>query len=188
MNYLNKILTKIKSVNTNLFVGACALFISTCALFISTQEIRIMRVQQKASMYPYLSISKIYNANGFGFTLKNSGNGLAKINSYQVFNDSVFFRSWFDVIKTNIPNSKIDYSMVKTAGNIKDEMLTPNEKVNLIFFKWSPETRAFEKHFNNLKIKICYSSLLNENWIVSNNKSRSQVDNCKLEIEKEFGI
>lgn len=163
MNFFKTIISKIKSLNTNLLVAGCALFVSACALYISTQEVRIMRTQQKATMYPYLSISKVYNGDGFGFELKNSGNGLARINSYQVYNDSVFFRSWFDVIKTNLPDSKIDYSMVKTAGNIRNEMLTPNEKVYLIFFKWTEETRAFENYFNDLKIKICYSSLLDEN-------------------------
>lgn len=139
-------------------------------------------------MYPYLSIGKVYNSDGFGITLKNSGNGLAKINSYQVYNDSVFFRDWFDVVKTSLPSSKIDYSMVKTAGNIKDEMLTPNEKIYLIFFNWSTETREFEKHFNNLKVSICYSSLLNDSWRVRIDESSTEIDECNVFIEKEFGL
>lgn len=188
MNIFKNILLIIKKLNTNLLVAGCALFVSACALYISTQEVRIMRIQQKATMYPYLSISKTYNSEGFGFVVKNSGNGLARINSYQVFNDSIFFRSWFDVVKTSLPDSKIDYSMVKTAGNIRNEMLTPNEKVFLIFFKWTPETRAFESYFNDLKVTICYSSLLEENWLVSINKSSFLIDDCKLSIEKEFGL
>lgn len=188
MNLFRKIYAKIKVANTNLIVAGCALFVSACALYISTQEVRIMRTQQKATMYPYLSIGKVYNSDGFGISLKNSGNGLAKINSYQIYNDSIFFRDWFDVVKTNLPSSKIDYSMVKTAGNIKDEMLIPNEKVNLIFFNWSPETRKFENYFNDLKVEICYSSLLNDNWTVSLEVPSTEVSECMLEIEKEFGL
>jgi len=38
-----------------------------------------------------------YNGEGFGFRLDNSGNGLAKINSYQLYNDSIYFNSWFEL-------------------------------------------------------------------------------------------
>jgi len=182
------LLKKIKGANTNLVVAGCALFVSACALYISTQEVRIMRDQQKATMYPYLSISKTYNSNGFGIAVTNSGNGLAKVNSYQLFKEGIFFRDWFDVVMTSIPGSKIDYTMVKTSGNIKDEMITPNESVNLIFFQWSPETRAFQKHFEDLQVKICYSSLLDDSWIVTTMEASTTTEECVIQVEREFGL
>ncbi len=83
---------KLKSLNINSVVAFSAVFMSACALYISVQEVRIMRIQQKASMFPYLTVSRIYNSEGFGIRIKNSGNGLARIDSYQVFNDSIFQR------------------------------------------------------------------------------------------------
>ena len=69
-----------KKINTNLFVAGTALIVSVCALFLSVQEIRIMRIQQKANMYPYITVGWTFSGQGFGVELKNSGNGLAKIN------------------------------------------------------------------------------------------------------------
>jgi len=65
-----------------------------------------MRTQQKASIYPYLTIGSSYTSKGFGIELKNSGNGLAKINSYQIYNDSIYFKDWFDVLQTLAPDAK----------------------------------------------------------------------------------
>jgi len=69
-------------------------------------RIHIMRTQQKASIYPYLTIGSSYTSKGFGIELKNSGNGLAKINSYQIYNDSIYFKDWFDVLQTLAPDAK----------------------------------------------------------------------------------
>ena len=78
---MKTLITLVKKINTNLLVASSAVFISLCALFISVQEMKIMREQQKATMYPYLTLGWVYNSDGFGVELKNSGNGLAKINS-----------------------------------------------------------------------------------------------------------
>lgn len=179
---------KVQFPNLNTIVASNALLLSACALYISIQEVRIMRVQQKATMFPYLTITKTYNSEGYGIIIKNSGNGLAKINSYQVYNDSIHFRDWFDVLQTLSPESKIDYSMINTVGSIQNEMITPEEKLNLIFLRWNDETRLFEKHLSALKIRMCYSSLLDESWVVSDNITSTLVDACAVEMEKEFGL
>ncbi|MEL6918260.1 MAG: hypothetical protein AAFO99_11085 [Bacteroidota bacterium] len=185
---LSKSMEFIKKVNSNIIIASTALFISICTLIVLVQEVRIMRVQQKASMYPYLTIGKVYNSKGFGITLKNSGNGLAKINSYQIYNDSVYFKDWFDILQVLAPESKkIDYSIISTEGNIRDEMVTPDEEVNLIFLEWTDETRILERRINSLRIKICYSSLLDDHWQVNQSAPQEMDDACILEIEKEFG-
>lgn len=122
-----------------------------------------MREQQKATMYPYLTMGKTYNSEEFGTTLKNSSNSLARINSCQIYNDSIYFKDWIDILKTIVPEAKsIDFSIISTNGNIRNKMVTPNEEVNLIFLQWTDETRTLEKKMKSLKVKICYSSLLDE--------------------------
>ncbi|WP_424003677.1 hypothetical protein [Maribacter sp. IgM3_T14_3] len=185
---IKTLFSSLKFPNLNTIVAANALLLSACALYISVQEVRIMRVQQKATMFPYLTITKTYNSEGYGIIIKNSGNGLAKINSYQVYNDSIHFRDWFDVLQNLSPESKIDYSMINTVGSIQNEMITPNEKLNLIFLRWNDETRLFENNLSSLKVKICYSSLLGESWMVTDDTTSNLVDNCSFEIEKEFGL
>ncbi len=188
MKAYSKIISKFKAINTNFFVGATALVVSICALFISVQEIRIMRIQQKATMYPYLTIGKVYNAEGFGITLKNSGNGLARVNSYQVYYEGTFLKDWEEVLKKLAPEATgIDYSIISTVGNIRNEMITPNEKVNLIFLQWTPETRALLEQFENLQVKLCYASLLDEHWIIEKDIPKEINKVCEIMEENEFG-
>lgn len=187
---MKKIRIFFKKINTNTLVAGSAIFISTCALFLSIQEVRIMRTQQKASMYPYVTLGWSYTGEGFGIELKNSGNGLAKVNSYKVFNDSIYFREWLDVIKHYYPEAKgIDYSLFNSDGNIRDQMISPGEKKRLIFLKWTDETRELEKRIGQtLKISICYSSLLDESWILED-RAPKQIDSpCEIQVAQEFGF
>ena len=169
-------------------VAVSALFVSACALYISVQEVRIMRTQQKAAMFPYLNIGKSYTADGFGLQLENTGNGLAKVHSYQVFNDSVFFKDWFDVISTYAPEAKdINWNIMSSDGYLRNQMIAPQELKTLIFVRWTPESRILERTLSGLKIRICYSSLLDEHWYLDENGPQSLNGPCKIEVEKEFG-
>lgn len=175
-------------INTNSLVAGSALFISACALFLSIQEVRIMRTQQKATMYPYLTLGWTYNGDGFGIELKNSGNGLAKVNSYKVFNDSIYFKEWLDVLTTYMPEAKtIDYGMITTSGNIREQMISPGETKRLIFVRWNEESRILQPRLDGIKITLCYESLLGENWIVEKGIPREVEKPCKILVEQEFG-
>jgi hypothetical protein len=187
---MKKLITFFKKLNTNSLVAGSAIFVSTCALFLSIQEVRIMRTQQKATMYPYVTLGWTYNGDGFGIELKNSGNGLAKVNSYKVFNDSIYFREWFDVIKHYYPEVKnIDYSLVSTDGNVRDQMIAPGETKRLIFLKWTEETRELEKRITGkLEVSVCYSSLLDEHWLIDYRVPKELDSACEVNVAQEFGF
>ncbi|NHF60069.1 hypothetical protein FK220_011995 [Flavobacteriaceae bacterium TP-CH-4] len=172
----------------NIVVASTALFVSFSALLISVQEVRILRMQQKATMYPYLTLGKTYNSRGFGIVLKNSGNGLARINSYQIFNDSIYFKDWEQVLKTLAPEAKnINFDVISTNGNIRNKMITPNEEVNIIFLQWTDETRRLERTMHSLQLRICYSSLLDEHWELRKETPITIDTRCTAESTKEFG-
>ena len=178
-----------KAEKTNLLVAVCALVVSICALVISIQEIRIMRKQQKAAMYPYLVAGRTYNSEGFGYSVKNSGNGLAVIDSYQVYNDSTYFKGWLEVVQTLAPEYKsIHYNVMGTVGDIRNKIITPNEEVRLVFFEWTPETRELEKRFGAIQIDICYSSLLEEHWTLEEGLPVQIKKPCPAVPGKEFGM
>lgn len=176
----------LKSGTINLIIAISAVVISASALYISIQEVRIMREQQKATMFPYLTLTKFYNSEGYGIRLKNSGNGLAKINSYKIHNDSIYFKNWLDVQQKLAPDVKVDYSVINTVGNIRDEIVTQNEEVNIIFLKWTEETRKLEKHLFSLKVELCYASLLDDHWILKKKKPIAIDGACPIEWDKEF--
>lgn len=170
-----------------MFVSISALFVSMCALLISVQEIQIMRTQQSANMYPYVTIGKTYTGQGYGIEVENSGNGLARIDSYKIRLGNYYFKDWADVLKRLAPETKsIDYSLISTAGNIRNKMISPGETKTLIFLTWTPETRALEREFRNLEVEICYSSLLEEYWSIKNDIPIKKKDECKIIKAEEF--
>lgn len=170
-----------------MLVAGSAVFISACALFISLQEVSIMRDQQKAIMFPYLTTDMTYNGEGFGFRLKNSGNGLARVYSYQIYNDSIYFKDWFEVIEHYMPEAKeIDYGIISTVGNIRNEMIIPRDQMTLFFLKWTPETRILESRVKDLKVRICYSSLLHDHWLLEDGVPVELEEPAFVDMKKEF--
>ncbi|MEL6863297.1 MAG: hypothetical protein AAFP19_02710 [Bacteroidota bacterium] len=176
-----------KKLNMNLIIASTAVVISLCALVVSIQEVRLMRSQQKVSLFPYLTISEFYNSEGFGIRIKNNGTGLAKINSFQVFNDQQYFDTWLQVADAySLEEDTINYGIMQSNG-IKDEIITPNEKVVLVYLDWTKATRDLPSRLTDLNIKICYSSLLNDYWLITNDETRMELDApCKVDEEKEF--
>lgn len=176
-----------KKLNMNLIIASTAVVISLCALVVSIQEVRLMRSQQKVSLFPYLTISEFYNSEGFGIRVKNSGTGLAKINSFQVFNDQQYFDNWLEVADAySLEGDTINYGIMQSNG-IKDEIITPNEKVVLVYVDWTKATQNLPTRLNNLNIKICYSSLLDDFWLITKDNVRTELDApCIKEEEKEF--
>lgn len=62
-------------------VAFAAIVISLCALIVSFYEVRIMRTQQKSSVWPYVQIDQYYNAERFALNAVNKGVGPTMIKS-----------------------------------------------------------------------------------------------------------
>lgn len=146
-----------------------------------------MRKQQSASMYPYVTVGKTYNGQGYGIEAKNSGNGLARVESYKIHIGKQYFDDWTDVLNTIAPEVKtINYSLISTSGNIRNQMISPGEIKNLIFLKWTDETRKLEPAFQNLEVEICYSSLLGDHWVISDGIPNEISQSCQVNLSEEF--
>ena len=81
----------------------------------------------------------------------------------------------------------IDYSLITTSGNIRNLMISPGETKRLIFVRWNEETRVLQSKLTNLKITICYESLLGDHWEVSEGIPKEINGPCEILVEHEFG-
>ena len=54
-------------------VAFTAILISLCALVVSFYEVRIMRTQQKAMVWPYIIMGQQYSSEGFSILASNKG-------------------------------------------------------------------------------------------------------------------
>ncbi len=170
-----------------MLIALSAVVISVCALVVSIYEVRIMRSEQRLSAFPYLSISKFYSGKGFGLRVKNSGTGLALIKSYKIRAGDNYFQSWQEVIDHYAPEGhSINYGIMSTNG-LQDEVLTPNEEVILFEVQWTEESRALSQEVDDLEIRVCYASLLEDYWVVKSDKGRIQLSGpCKPNLKEEF--
>lgn len=173
--FIQKSVQKIKSIETNLLVALSAMMISLCALAVSIQEVRIMRSQQRLTMLPYLSLSLSYNDKGYGVYLKNNGAGIARIEDFSISFEDKVYRDWLIAARALQPNdTTIGYNIIKT-NSILGEMIQPAESVTLFAVPWTDSTRKLEKKVRDLKLRLCYASLLDEYWLLENT-DRTQVE------------
>lgn len=176
----------LRRIDVNRSVAISAVFISLCALYVSVQEMRLMRQQQKVSVYPHLTLWRNYNSEGFGVNIKNSGTGLATINSIQLTDGERYFKDWPDLVAHYLPDSlAFGYDKMR-VNTLNGEVLTPGEEVKLFSVKWSPAIRKFEQKSRDLTMRICYSSLLNDSWLLENDQRQELSSPCRRIEEKEF--
>lgn len=183
---MRKLWNRLRKIDANRSTALAAVFISLCALYVSVQEMRLMREQQRVSVYPHLSFSRSYSGDGFSIYLKNSGTGLARINSVQLTNGEQYFENWLEVSAHYMPEGKaFGYDRIFTS-TINGEVLTPGESARLLFLKWDADIRKFEQDIRELKMRICYSSLLDEHWILENDDRQESKQACTPIPEREF--
>ncbi|MEL7423957.1 MAG: hypothetical protein AAFN81_13235 [Bacteroidota bacterium] len=177
---------RLRNIDSNFIIAASAVVISLCALLVSLQEVRIMRQQQKATMFPFVTASRTYNNDGFRLEVRNSGTGLAKINSVLITDGEKYYTNWLEVIEAYLPDSLVfGYDKLK-MNTINGLIITPNESVNLFSVFWSPATRMLEERTRNLQLIICYSSLLDDHWKLEDGVQEPISEPCERIEEREF--
>ncbi len=158
--------------NSNTLIALAALVVSVCALFISVQEARIMRTQQRVSIYPHLEAGVFYNAQGFGLRIVNGGVGLAKIESIQVREGDRYFNDILEVIDYLMVDShSINYNILEVA-EISESVLQAGERVQMFRLPWTEETRRLSNRIGRIEYRVRYCSLLEDCWEINSTSKR----------------
>ncbi len=153
-----------KKFNADRIVAYTAILISICALVVSFYEVRIMRTQQEASVWPYLLIGQNYNAEGFAISAMNKGIGPAKIESLILRVDGEPLDSLHQLFEQTVgPKYKFNYNNYSVNG-INQTVLEPGYDKHLIRLPWIPDTYKFIDQLDRMEIEVIYSSILGECW------------------------
>ena len=188
MKKLIRRLRKLPRPSVNMSMTVAAVVISLCALVVSFAEVRIMRSQQRANLYPYLKIGQKFTSEGYGLMLTNKGIGPARVNSFQVYTGDLYFTDWVSVAQHFLPDSLKEnmgwHNM--QMSDIQDEIIAPNESIRLIWTKYTPTSRRLLDHLHEIELRLCYSSLLDEHWVVQGDEApKTSAVPCKREEAKE---
>ena len=156
----------VKKIKSEAFVAFAAIVISLCALIVSFYEVRIMRTQQKASLYPHLQISQQYSPEGFAIEAKNKGIGPAKVESLEVKVNGKKMPSLTAVFDYVLGEGhQINYRNY-TVNTINNLVLEPAYDKPLVKLNWNDDSRRFIESLKDLEINVVYSSLLGDCWLV----------------------
>lgn len=177
---------RLRNIDVNRSAALTAVLISVCALYVSVQQTRLMRTQQKVSFYPHLTLMRSYTAEGFAVKIKNSGTGLALVNAMQLTDGDNYYRDWPDLMQRLMSDS-LAYGYDKISANsINGEVITPGESIVLFQIDWLPGVRELELATRQLTMRVCYSSLLEETWLLEND-IREKIDRpCDRDPERAF--
>lgn len=141
-----------------------ALIISILALVVSIFEANILKSQQKATVWPYVTVQPGYNSEGFRIVAMNKGVGPAIIKSVQVEYDGQPVNTYLDLLKRAKPDNKLSYSNIST-NRINGIVMAPNERITMMDLPWEPDTRAILPLLESkVRIRIQYCSVLDECW------------------------
>lgn len=161
-----------------------AILISVCALVVSFYEVRIMRTQQEASVWPYLLLGQNYNSEGFAITAMNKGIGPAKIESLILRVDGEPLDTLNQLfVETVGLEHKFNYNNYSVNG-INETVLEPGYDKHLLRLPWIPDTYKFVDQLERVEIEVIYSSILGQCWWMTFEKSPEPCE-CPAKKDKK---
>lgn len=176
-----------KETKTSLFqtLGtAIALVISILALLVSLYEANLLKDQQRALVWPYLTVTPNYSGKGFSIVATNNGTGPALIKSMEVRYKDTVYTSYDDLLDAIKPGRKIGYDRLRMSTFNNTVMKAGEERI-IFNMPWDDETREMAKNMIYLKAKVQYCSVLDDCWVFDSENDGHYQGNFKA--EKEFG-
>jgi len=175
-----------RRLNTELIVAFTAILISVCALVVSFYEVRIMRTQQKASVWPFVTMGEQYNSKGFALLAANKGIGPAKVESLKVWVKGKQVKELDDIFTELIgPDHGITYNDYGVHG-INGSVLEAGYEKPLFNLNWTEATREVQKKLFLINVEVIYSSILGDCWKLSLKEENQSCDCPKPEEEGQF--
>ncbi len=167
-----------------MIMAMAAVVMSVCALVVSVVQVRIMREQQKAAVWPYPEIGFSYNEEGLMLSFTNKGIGPALVKTVEITLDGEIKKQWPEVlaaILTEVPN----YSY----STIRDRVFPAEKGVRVLLLPSGPDALkvrdALRSGAVRLGFLICYCSVYDDCWELTLER-RDPVAECRVDPERQF--
>ncbi len=172
-----------KSINVNRMASFGAVLISLMALGVSVLEVNALKAQQKAMIWPFISIKNSYSNDGFELILENKGVGPAVINRVNISYKGVSYQDLDALIETTVGEEAAFSYDVYSGSNPTGSVMAAREVVTLFSVPWEPRTeRLLEAWDNAVVVSACYCSIQEDCWISQLDQNMSQkVASCSID-------
>ncbi|MEO0895800.1 MAG: hypothetical protein AAFY71_05350 [Bacteroidota bacterium] len=161
-----------------------ALFISSLALVVSIYETNLHRAEQKAMVWPFLTISSSFSGEGFSFNATNNGTGPALIKSVSLTYKGRSYKRFEQLLDTIKAGHHQDYGRIRMSG-FNQTVMKAGEKRTLFFMPWDEESREMAYELFKASLKVQYCSVLEDCWIFESQKKERIEGVFKAEVEYE---
>jgi len=193
--------TEFTSEKLNLTLALCAVLISVASFYATYIQANAAEKQVKAMTLPLLQFSSgnydsEENLSAISFTLKNAGVGPALIKSVKFVHNETSYDSRLAFFRACCEKEYNHYiKTISEKTNLKEGGFYSSPLVNsilpgqdeVVFFKMYKHVseqgfwNIINKERFNLKMKLCYCSLLNDCYLSERNGIVEEVDACPVE-------
>jgi hypothetical protein len=154
-----------RRVDPEMVVAFCAVLISLSALVVSMVEVRIMREQQRASVWPRI-VASVTNTDTFTVTVRNHGIGPALVESAVVTFDGKPEPRWGPVVRglVGLPEDRFDYPRGYVHSTLNGQVLLPGAAISILRVPPGPGADSASARSGRLGMEVCYCSVYHECW------------------------
>lgn len=163
----------------NAIASGAAIVISTAALLVSVLQVNAQQADTRAAVWPYLEVSRSYNAQGYAIRVNNRGVGPARVESFELYYDGAPMESLDALIQRVLGDDAFSYELYRSSP-VLGRVMSPREEATFFEVPWDDRVRRLTKEFEeNLSIVTCYCSIYDECRLAELGKSPNRaVDDC----------
>jgi len=167
-------------------IALLAFLVSFAALGLAWRQTHLDYEHRKLSVRPRIYISFDYNNTGpnigAGWHLRNTGLGPAEIRSFAVVVDDITQSTWTTTFKAlGLPPVQYDQMMLH-PGDFK---IAQEPDTTLVWLR-GPAMQQLKAESRRVRIEVCYCSMYEECWTISNVFGSLRAARCELQRTKIF--
>jgi hypothetical protein len=149
-------------------IALSAVLLSICGLFVSLYETSLMRQEQRASVWPRVSIGFTINDTLVTFIAENAGVGPARVQSAEIRHNDSTMVNWSELMRRT---SSGPLSVSSSLNLVNGRVMSPEKRVEFAKLDFRDEQQAAALAESVLDgttdIRACYCSVYNECWVTS---------------------
>ncbi|MEM9740787.1 MAG: hypothetical protein AAF829_13075 [Pseudomonadota bacterium] len=165
-----------RGLRINDYATVLAVILSIVAIAVSFLEVAAMRAQQKASVWPYLSVDQSYFRNQFSLTIENKGVGPALLKDIDWRLDGEQVSDLDQVILDTVGEELAFSYETYVTTSLDEKVLAPGESVTVFGVPANQaNTGAFLRGVNGrVTLATCYCSIHGDCWLSELNGAQGQ--------------
>jgi hypothetical protein len=172
--------------NWNGVAAVIAAFVGLLALCVSGYTAYLQRQQVRAQVWPHLIVGSS-DTDRYMF-VANKGVGPAIVRSVQISANAKTQRDWTSVFAA--VDLKLDNAQWNTS-TVNGNVISPGESIRALVFNRGEDYQAFGSRYGQIKLRICYCSVLGDCWVIDNrqhdpSQKEQEIAQCLRDESLEF--